>query len=408
MINLLLVTDCVVFEPNLDPNLNTTNVPEVIHQWVTDMIHTVSLLPSHCEQENYQKFLESDADIQKVTADIGDRVEDVLNQCQEFSSRFHNFNYLWKPGKDSEEQLERISLYSSTGGELNMETVCNNEGMVQPKSYIDSSCNNSLNSKYLEELSAKEEEYQKIQETVNDIPDFMDIGWIRINMESLKLTINNIQSRKMVMIMECLSQKVSCLLADIDVIIKKFQDEIEELYGSERDVISFRRFIKLSNQFYNAEAKIDENLGFVDKSIEILRNYEQKLPIESVCLHEKIPERWNDMKQKISETKEKVKPLILQDSLNIKEKLEGFSNSITKLHSDVEQFYKTGKVQGIDIEQGYVAIEEFSSSLGVIEEEAQDFREVEDILQTSILNFDNITECRKILTDLKTSWRVYR
>ncbi|XP_052830107.1 dynein beta chain, ciliary [Octopus bimaculoides] len=227
-------------------------------------------------------------------------------------------------------------------------------------------------------------------------------------MESIKQTVDIMYNKKMLTLTRSLSQQVTCALKEVDEDVKRFEDEIEEIYVSEKNMISFTRFIKLSNQLSLTQSKMHGDFGIVKKTMEILGNYEQQLPPESISLYENIPLRWNNIKSKVSQAKQNLEPIILGESLNIKEKLHSFNRELTKLQFDMEEFYKTRKVKQFEIDQGFVLIEEFTSRLATLEEESQDLSEIENILQLSVLNYEDLKICKKALTNMKTTWTVFR
>ncbi|XP_052830108.1 uncharacterized protein LOC128249716 [Octopus bimaculoides] len=117
IVNILLVDNAIVFEPVLEQTINSLSIREVIHLWITDLLELVSFLPLYSEQGNYQNFIESDVEIQNLVLEIGKCVEDVVSRCQEVSSKFEPYSYLWTQESECED-LDVILCKASTNREL--------------------------------------------------------------------------------------------------------------------------------------------------------------------------------------------------------------------------------------------------------------------------------------------------
>ena len=60
------------------------------------------------------------------------------------------------------------------------------------------------------------------------------------------------------------------------------------------------------------------------------------------------------------------------------------------------------------ISDAWVTIDNFSRRLTVLENEAQDLIELQELLEASVVNFDLLPSCRHELNNLKQVWETVR
>ena len=91
--------------------------------------------------------------------------------------------------------------------------------------------------------------------------------------------------------------------------------------------------------------------------------------------------------------------VVLQD-------LATFGERVNQLHTELE----ASEVYSRDCSLGesWVIIDNFVKRLEVLENEAQDLIELQDLLETSVVNFSLLPQCHLDLSNLKSVWETVR
>ena len=90
----------------------------------------------------------------------------------------------------------------------------------------------------------------------------------------------------------------------------------------------------------------------------------------------------------------------------ISQDLATFGERVLQLHDELDR----SEVYGRECSLGdsWVIIDSFVGCLDVLENEAQDLIELQDLLETSVVNFSILPQCRHDLTNLKDIWETVR
>nr|KAG5694043.1 hypothetical protein BaRGS_025622 [Batillaria attramentaria] len=138
----------------------------------------------------------------------------------------------------------------------------------------------------------------------------------------------------------------------------------------------------------------------------LLKKYGQILPEKTQYLFSAAPGRWSNLKTKVSLAKQRLGPRIQEESASISQDLETFAQQVLALQRDLENSDVYNRE--CSISEAYLIIDNYSKRLLVLENEAQDLIELQELLEANVVDFSILPTCRHELNNLKQVWETVR
>lgn len=258
----------------------------------------------------------------------------------------------------------------------------------------------------LDEFDSEIEIYRTARDEIQSLEDFHNVGWLRVDLQPIKQVLTTYASKWMWTYTKYLSDQVSHMLGNLDLFLKRIEPEIESITGEERDTASFMKMMRLFNEVSAQQSEMDGKFTAMHRTVLLLKKYGQKLPDRTQQLFNAAPGRWNNLKTKVSLAKQRLGPRIQEESVRITQDLEAFGNRVQALYQELENsdVYQRDCIIG----DAWVIIDNFAKRLTVLENEAQDLIELQELLETSVVNFAILPQCRHELNNLKQVWETVR
>lgn len=90
--------------------------------------------------------------------------------------------------------------------------------------------------------------YCNYRDSLESLPDYTDVGWIRINLQPMKQLLITLARKWMWTFAKYLIDQVTTMLVDLDLFLKRTEPDLESITGEERDTASFMRMMRLFNE----------------------------------------------------------------------------------------------------------------------------------------------------------------
>ncbi|KAI0240665.1 Dynein heavy chain 9, axonemal [Lamellibrachia satsuma] len=246
----------------------------------------------------------------------------------------------------------------------------------------------------------------KPRDQVLQLEDHRDIGWLRVDMRPIKHALSTHASKWIWTFTKYLSDQVTSMLKELDEFLKRTEPEIEGITGEERDTASFMKMMRLFNEVSAQQHKMEGKFAAMHRTVLLVKKYGQKLPEATETLFEAAPHRWNSLRTKVSLAKQRLGPRIQSQSDHITKDLTAFADRVLALHEELE----SSDVYSRDcaIKDAWHNIDNILRRLEVLETEAHDLKELQELLEANIVNFDLLKQCHSDLTNLKELWETVR
>ncbi|XP_033103095.1 dynein heavy chain 9, axonemal-like [Anneissia japonica] len=432
-IRLELIENAVSFTPPLDHNTAVTCVEEEVDQWLNMYRGRGSLVPmlSPESEGGYHDFIALDEEILQLSEQITLLVRENSEECKKLLELFSNYTFLWM--QDISETFEEF-LYgrltptptSSPKKTTIMRSAASARSQISARSGRASSASNSIgraglmgtaeksflspqhsrdehvNVPSLDMFDVEIDVYRRSRDEIANIMDYTDVGWLRVDMTPIKQVLTTYTSRWMWTFIKYLSDQVTGMLRDLDDFLKRTEPEIESITGEERDTASFMKMMRLFNTVSAKQQEMDGKFTAMNRTVLLIEKYGHTLPQATQKLFSAAPSRWNNLKTKVSLAKQRLGPRIQEESARITKDLAAFGKHVEELSHTLMTSDVYSRECGM--ENAFQAISQFFHQLDQLDNEAQDLIELQELLETAVVNFSILPECRHELRNLQQVW----
>ncbi|XP_069115919.1 uncharacterized protein [Argopecten irradians] len=435
-IRLELIDNRVAFRPPLDQSSSVISVQELVQKWLDGYLARGKLVKMLGPKGTYQDYISADEEVKQLLEDISSMVDDNSEECKKLIEIFGDYAFLWlqdvnmtfeeflrgklspnplrSPNRTmagnirqmaSERSRSRSSSRASSTSSINSAGLMGTaeRTFLTPKNLTEDA-DTSIPS--LDEFDSEIEIYRTARDEIQSLEDFHNVGWLRVDLQPIKQVLTTYASKWMWTYTKYLSDQVSHMLGNLDLFLKRIEPEIESITGEERDTASFMKMMRLFNEVSAQQSEMDGKFTAMHRTVLLLKKYGQKLPDRTQQLFNAAPGRWNNLKTKVSLAKQRLGPRIQEESVRITQDLEAFGNRVQALYQELENsdVYQRDCIIG----DAWVIIDNFAKRLTVLENEAQDLIELQELLETSVVNFAILPQCRHELNNLKQVWETVR
>ncbi|XP_051787196.1 dynein axonemal heavy chain 11-like [Erpetoichthys calabaricus] len=192
------------------------------------------------------------------------------------------------------------------------------------------------------------------QDKISKLQDWIDIGWIQVDFRPIKQILLSYSFKWMWTFARYLTDKVTDTLKSLDAFLKRTEPHIEGITGEERDTGFFMSMMRLFN----------ESLS--------LNHYP-----ELVTVSENVDDDWLDL-------------------LSFAERLNQLKDEI-----DVSDVY----MRDCLLQNAYVRIKKFTKQVKSLQQEAKDLKELQELLEATIVDFATLNECQSTVRNLTLMWQ---
>ncbi|XP_053409232.1 uncharacterized protein LOC123561373 isoform X4 [Mercenaria mercenaria] len=433
-IRLELIDNRVAFRPPLDQTTSVISVQELVHQWLDGFLARGRLVKMLGPKGTYQDYISADEEVKQLLVDTNKLVEENGEECKKLLEIFSDYAFLWlqdvnitfdeflrgnltpnplrsphrgHAGSIRQQMAERsrtvsrASTASSVQSAGQMGTA--ERTFLTPKH---TQANMPSNVPSLDEFDAEIEIYRTARDEIQSLEDFHNIGWLRVDLQPIKQVLTTYAAKWMWTFTKYLSDQVTHMLEKLDDFLKRIEPEIESITGEERDTASFMKMMRLFNEVSAQQSEMDGKFAAMHRTVLLLKKYGQKLPDKTQQLFNAAPSRWNNLKTKVSLAKQRLGPRIQEESVRITQDLEAFGRRVNSLSKELENsdIYN----RECEIGDAWDSIDSFSKRLTILENEAQDLIELQELLEASVVNFNVLPTCRHELNNLKQVWETKR
>ncbi|XP_066025345.1 uncharacterized protein [Pocillopora verrucosa] len=445
-IRLELTGSQVLFNPSLDDKSASSSVQECVEGWLNDFLGRGDFVrPVDEHLKSYKEVIVDDDEVQTLVKQTKDVVEQNASECKSFLATFREYAFLWiqdvqrtfeeflagnivahprkmnrselirsrasQTSEKSRKEKERdprsnrssaaASTLSTSGAMgLSEKTFLNPKKMTATKEVRDEK------GPSLDDFDKEIEIYQTARDEIYNLQDWCDVGWMRVNMRPIKQVLGTYASKWMFVYTKYLSDQVSSTLNDLDSFLKRIEPGIEAITGEEQDIASFMRLMRVFNEVSTQQAEMDSKFVAMKRTITLLEKYDQKLPDMTQKFYAAAPQRWNNLKMKVNQAKQRLGPRIQAEASSVTQELRAFGDrceSLAREFSDSEAFNRK-----CPIYTAFTIMDTFGRRLEIMESEAQDLIELQELFEKAVVNFSVLPRLRSDLECLREVWNTWR
>ncbi|XP_040278224.1 dynein beta chain, flagellar outer arm-like [Bufo bufo] len=420
-IDVELINGEVAFNPPLDKSTSDTSVIENIEEWLKMFLLRGSHIKglSSTVKGGYQVYVSEDDDALELVGHILQQVDNGVIECQAFLNGLNKYSYLWK--KDVHEQFQdflhgkqivkTLPGQEHAGNEL---PLTNNNGSADIKSHASSliaaerafilpAVTAESDGPLLEDFDSKISAYKDARDSIQILPDHQQCRWILVDFRPIKQVLSAYALQWMWIFTKYLIDQTTSTLKSLDSFLRSTEPQIESITGEERDTGSFMKMMRLFNEVSSKQVEMEVQFAVLQKTVTLLGKHLMSLPAESDVLYRTMPARWNSMKTKVSLAKQRLGPRIQHEADIVTRDLELFQRTLDVLGSDIE----TSEVYNYECtsREAFRIIYNFNARVQILQNEAKDLKELQELLEATVVDFSILNNCEDLLQKLSLVWK---
>lgn len=141
----------------------------------------------------------------------------------------------------------------------------------------------------------------------------------------------------------------------------------------------------------------------IKRTLKLLKKYERFDVSELEASFNTTPIRWKNLKSKVTLAKQRLGPTIQEESKIIIQDLKKFSVIINNLKQDLLSSFLFER--DFQHEKAFSLIEEFVKRFENLQNEAADLKQLQELLDSDIVDFGILIQSKTTLNYLKKTWK---
>ncbi|XP_075707241.1 uncharacterized protein LOC142741794 [Rhinoderma darwinii] len=410
-IDVELINGEVAFNPPLDKSTSDMSVMENIEEWLKMFLFRGSHIKglSSTVKGGYQEYVSEDDDVLELVGHILQQVEKGVIESQAFLEGLKRYSYLWKKDVHAEfldflHGKQRVNTLQRQEHAANKLPLRNNSPMiVAERAFILPTVTAVTDGPLLEDFDSEISVHKDARDIIQRLPDNQQSRWIQVDFRAIKQVLSAYALQWMWTFTKFLIDQTTATLKSLDSFLRRTEPQIESITGLERDTGSFMKMMRLFNEVSSNQVEMEVQFTVLQKTVTLLGKHQMPLPTESEVLYRTMPARWNSMKTKVSLAKQRLGPRIQQEADIVTRDLEVFQCKLDVLGFDIE----TSEVYKYECtsQEAFRIIHNFNTRVETLQNKAKDLKELQELLETTVVDFSILNNCEDLLQKLSLVWQ---
>ena len=203
-----------------------------------------------------------------------------------------------------------------------------------------------------------------------------------------------------------MSTQIKKTLNELDLFLKRMEPDIEKITGEERDTATFMKIMRMFNEVSSKHQEMEVKFELMKRTLNLLKKYNRFDVIDLESKFNNTPIRWTNLKSKITLAKQRLGPTIQEEAYVITQDLKEFGTVIINLYNDI-----MGSIlfdRGCEHERALNILEEYNKRFDSLQNQAEDLKQLQELLETSVVDFENLVQSKTTLLYLKQTWKAIR
>ncbi|XP_053561397.1 uncharacterized protein LOC128652486 [Bombina bombina] len=419
-----LINSEVAFNPPLDLSTSEGSVMEYIEGWLKVILLRGTYVKgfSNTVKGGYQEYISANEEALQLVGLTLQHVEKCVHDCQAILEVFRDFAYLWK--KDISKEFQNFlygkqtlkssvdkdfttdeldSLSKSTTGSSTMYQSRLLEDAERTFTLPKTTTGQIATGPLLEEFDSEISAHKIVRDKIEKLPDFQRCMWIDVDFHPVKQVLTAYSLKWMWTFTKYLIDQTSTHLRSLDFFLKNTEPQIESITGEERDTGSFMKMMRLFNEVSSKQVEMEVQFTVLQKTVTLIEKHDAVLPAESEVLFRTMPSRWNSLKTKVSLAKQRLGPRIQQEAEGVTKDLEQFQHKLDILGVEIEN--SEVFMYNCTSQKAFMVVDNFTSEIQILKNEAKDLTELQELLETTVVDFSILQSCEDLLRNLRIVWQ---
>ncbi|CAF0810777.1 unnamed protein product, partial [Didymodactylos carnosus] len=266
--------------------------------------------------------------------------------------------------------------------------------------------NDLLRVPLLEEFENEMKIYEACRNDLEALQDYWDVNWVRIDLRPIKQTLSSLAHKWLWKFCEYIHNQTKQSLDELDVFLKQMEPEIESITGLERDTATFMKIMRLFNSVSSKQQEVEVKFELMRRTLSILKTYSPSDTTELNSLYNSTIQRWQNLKTKVMQAKQRLGPTLQEESTIITKDLEKFASHIEQLRVDMSlSRIFSYKILYDDCQD---LLNDYQNRYKQLDKQAADYKQLQSLLNVNIVDFTKLNDVRDTLRNLRMTWKTVR
>ncbi|XP_065904492.1 dynein axonemal heavy chain 9-like [Dysidea avara] len=176
--------------------------------------------------------------------------------------------------------------------------------------------------------------FKDIHDQIFEVDDFVSVGWIGVNMKPAKHLVCAFITKWIHTYTSFLTKQTKLALDALGKFLEETEPVVEHLSYDHHSMESFMKLMKVFTKVGSQQKVVDYKFGAVHRTQVILEKYGYPLSHDQVQFFHHLPQRWNNLENKVSLAKQRISPHVQEQAEIVMEELEKFSKVCVDLHEE--------------------------------------------------------------------------
>lgn len=437
-VDLELQAGDIQFSPPLSSHSPIPTVPETVSRWMDGFTSLTKLVRRYAPgiRDTCYPAITNDPDIRSAISKVTAHLETNARQCQSLRKRFSIYSFLWEQDVRStfaaflqgqapphprrftrpetirsrasarvESGRPRSSTQSQTVTPAPPETSLfgvmgvSDWDFLCPPGHTPSPEEDISKRPSLDDFDGEIAIFQGILNRLTNIEDLVSVGWLSVNQLPSKQALSSLAAKWKYVYASYLEQRILHVLGFLDQFFNEIEPEVEEITGEEEDTQAFMRLMSVFNRVNAKQQEMDTKFGAVHRAVLIVEKFGHPLSHAAKEQFANVPQRWSNLKKRVALGKQRIAPRIQANGQTISQDLVAFGASFLALRG---QFHSSCCLEhGSSNKEFGCLMEGFTSELNILQQQASDLIELQELLEANVFNFSQLKELEEELAALQ-------
>jgi dynein heavy chain len=398
---LRFIPDVVEGTATSSSSLSTMTIYDIVNSWVDSFYHAATMFKRLDDGDGkYVKEMVDNVEVQMLLATLNDSLQRSEGACSEFRAKFEAYSYLWE--KDTAVEFKNFCEAAYGALPKSEEQIAAEEGVLPEDIPVQPRVPD------LAKFDAEISRYRDVGEIVAAKKTPTDLGWLRINSQPIKYSLQNIVAAWINVFTSHLSrfvtEGITALSTFVSTTLAGLEEEVD---GS--DTNALRRCMFVIREVKNSRFLRKNMIMPLRKAVSLLKKHgvspDDTRVASGMTLIEYLDQADLKVDAAINKTfqkKEAIYPFqagemdkIRVQAIAFDDRVRGFWNGFRKN----APFNFTGHVA-----EAYTQLDGFFKELVEVEAGAAALNEVEQLYELPVSRFNETNQCRGQLRLLKSLW----
>ncbi|XP_059473724.1 dynein beta chain, ciliary isoform X2 [Neocloeon triangulifer] len=379
----------LVFVPPLD-DAAPDSLAAIFSGLVDHVLGMARLVPRVSRRPHapaYADHLKGHEDINEMNAEIMAQVKLVTKQAQELSGKFDRWAYLWLD--DRQMYMDQFLNYGRQLSGEEMDLVALGDAMAPP-----------LAPPSLDLFKQQLDHFESVYLEITALPcKEVFHSWFQVDVRPLKQTLENLARRWGNMFQQHLAQHVVSSLTSLAEFIREADEGLMRPIGDgdyDGLVLTMGYLLKVKERQTSTDLLFEP----LQRTIDLLKLYDQELPEEVHVLLQELPEQWQNTKKNATTVKQLVAPMQANEVACIRKRILAFDAH----QSHYRDSFRRSHFLKFSCETPYEQMDEKDGEIGGMEADMGRLHDSASLFEVNMPDFKHLKQSRRELRMLKQLW----